>query len=258
MSIYSIYFSPTGGTKKVMDILAGELHADKEIDLSVPDEDYGACEFHAGDVCLVGVPSFGGRVPELALVHIRKMQVENAVAIPVIVYGNRAYDDTMLELENELIACGFKVPAALAAVAEHSIMHQYGAGRPDAQDIEELKHFAQQLKSLIGKVQSDPAADMENIHVPGAMPYREYHGVPFKPTANKNCNHCGLCASKCPACAIPADHPESVDEALCISCMRCVTICPQQARPLNKLLLAGASAKLKKACSTRKENELYI
>ena len=181
-----------------------------------------------------------------------------AAAIPVIVFGNRAYDDTMLELKNELVSCGFKVPAAIAAVAEHSIMHQFGAGRPDLEDQQELRAYSIKIKALITRIQAGDTEVFNTIDVPGNEPYREYNGVPFKPKAGKDCTHCGLCAAKCPVQAIPAQQPESVDENLCISCMRCVTICPAHARSLNKLVLTAASAKMKKACSTRKANELFI
>ncbi len=258
MKVYAMYFSPTGGTKKVMDILTESLDVSGEIDLSLPEVDYSAYSFEDGDVCLVGVPSFGGRVPETALVHIRAMHVGRAAAIPVIVYGNRAYDDTMLELKNELVSCGFKVPAAVAAVAEHSIMHQFGAGRPDYEDQQELRAYSIKIKALITRIQAGDPEAFNTIDVPGNEPYREYNGVPFKPKAGKDCTHCGLCAAKCPVQAIPAQQPESVDEKLCISCMRCVAICPAHARSLNKLVLTAASAKMKKACSTRKANELFI
>ena len=258
MKVYSMYFSPTGGTKKVMVILTEALEIAGEIDLSLPDQDYSTYRFEDGDVCLVGIPSFGGRVPETALVHIRAIHVGRAAAIPVIVYGNRAYDDTMLELKNELISCGFKVPAAVAAVAEHSIMHQFGAGRPDERDREELKTYALKIKSLLTQIDNGGMESLKTVDVPGKEPYCEYNGVPFKPTAGKSCKHCGICAAKCPVKAIPESHPESVDEKVCISCMRCVALCPVQARTLNKLVLAAASAKMKKACSTRKENELFI
>ena len=54
------------------------------------------------------------------------------------VYGNRAFEDTLLELEDTLVLAGFDCKAAVAAVAEHSIMHQFGQGRPDAEDEKRL------------------------------------------------------------------------------------------------------------------------
>ena len=253
MSVYSMYFSPTGGTKNVMDILSEELSADTQIDLSVPDADYGTYSFKDEDVCLIGVPSYGGRVPSIVLERIRRMRPNGALAVVIVVFGNRAYDDTLLELKNEVEACGFQVGAAAAAVAEHSIMRQFGAGRPDAEDKNELCRFAKAIGEL-----TTNRKNIKEFKVPGNFPYKEYGGVPFKPKAKNSCTQCGLCAEKCPVQAIPKDNLPSVDEMKCISCMRCVSDCPQQARKLNKAVLFAASQSMKKVCSGRKENELFL
>ena len=62
--------------------------------------------------------------------------------------------------------------AAVSAVAEHSIMHQFARKRPDAKDKKELKEFAQKI---IHKIKS---GDEKEISVPGNKPYRKYNGVP--------------------------------------------------------------------------------
>ena len=253
MSVYSMYFSPTGGTKKVMDILTEGLSIDRQIDLSAGDADYSAYSFTEEDVCLIGVPSFGGRVPTIVLERMRQMRANGAMAVLVVVFGNRAYDDTLLELKTEASACGYMVGAAIAAVAEHSIMRQYGKGRPDAQDETELRQFSKDIAELIAN-----RKDAKDFIVPGNSQYREYSGVPFKPKADKDCTKCGQCAEKCPVQAIPRDNPASLDEEKCISCMRCITVCPQNARKLNKAVLFAASQAMKKAFADRKQNELYL
>ena len=253
MSVYFLYFSPTGGTKKVMDILNGVLKAGQAIDLSIPDADYGQFKFTKDDVCLIGVPSFGGRVPDVVLEHMKTIQAEQTPAVIVSVFGNRDYDDTLLELKEAAKNCGFTVFAAVAAVAEHSIMREYGAGRPDEEDRKELEQFANHIQERL------MSADLlKDVEVPGKFPYREYHGVPFKPTAGKKCTGCGLCVRLCPVQAIPAGNPASVDEKKCISCMRCINVCPENARGVNKLLLMGATKKMQKVCGSRKKNELFI
>lgn len=253
MSIYSMYFSPTGGTKKVIDILTRELPLDSQIDLSAADDAYGAYSFTEGDVCLIGVPSFGGRVPSIALERMRQMRVNGATAVLVVAFGNRAYDDTLLELKNEAESCGYTVGAAVAAVAEHSIMRQYAKGRPDEQDEIELRQFSKEIAELISN-----KAKEKDFTVPGNPQYREYNGVPFKPKAGKACTKCGACAAKCPAGAIPKENPASLDAKRCISCMRCISVCPHNARKLNKAVLFAASQAMKKAFAGRKPNELYL
>ena len=93
---------------------------------------------------------------------------------------------------------------------------------------------------------------------PGNRPYREYGGVPLKPVANGKCTSCGLCAKECPAGAIPLDNPKMTDKDKCISCMHCVAVCPKKARNYSKLVSFIAGLKMKKVCSGRKENKLYL
>lgn len=253
MSIYSMYFSPTGGTKKVMDILAEGLSVERQIDLLAADVDYGSYSFKEEDVCLIGVPSFGGRVPSVALERMRQMQANGAMAVIVVVFGNRAYDDTLLELKNEAVSGGYQVGAAIAAVAEHSVMHQFAKGRPDTQDEADLRQFSKEIAELIadrGKV--------KDFSVPGNPEYRKYNGIPIKPQAGRACTKCGLCAEQCPVGAIPFSNPASVDKKKCITCMRCVTVCPLNARKLNKLILSVVGLAAKKAFTPRKANELYL
>ena len=98
----------------------------------------------------------------------------------------------------------------------------------------------------------------KDFFVPGKIPYKDYSGVPLKPKASKACNHCGICAQKCPVKEIPKKRPSYTDESKCISCMRCVGICPHKARKLNPAMVFMATWKFKKVCSKRKKSELFI
>ena len=80
------------------------------------------------------MPSYAGRVTAIAAERLRAIHGGGAKCILVCVYGNRAYEDTLVEMEDIARECGFEIVAAVAAIAEHSIMHQYAAGRPDAAD----------------------------------------------------------------------------------------------------------------------------
>lgn len=256
MKLVKITFSPTGGTQKVTDIVAAALGGEvSEIDLTDWKQDFSSAVLEEGDLALLAVPSFGGRVPALAAERFKKINGNGVRCILICVYGNRAYEDTLVELKDLAAERGFRVIAAISAVAEHSIMHQYAAGRPDREDETELREFA---KQILQKLDDDGAAQGEDIHLPGNRPYKKAGGGGMVPKAGKACTICGLCAEKCPAQAISYEDPKVTDPSKCISCMRCVSVCPQSARALNKAMVSAAALAMKKVCSQRKNNEMFL
>lgn len=96
------------------------------------------------------------------------------------------------------------------------------------------------------------------LQIPGNRPYKKAGGAGLVPKADKRCTGCGLCAKNCPAQAISKANLKTADSKKCISCMRCVTECPESARKVNEAMVSIAALAMKKACSERKSNELYI
>lgn len=94
--------------------------------------------------------------------------------------------------------------------------------------------------------------------VGSAYAYKKAGGVPLVPKADGKCTGCGLCAEGCPAGAISREGLKTADSRKCIACMRCVARCPQSARKVNGALVSAASLAIKKACSERKEAELFF
>ncbi|MDE7331942.1 MAG: EFR1 family ferrodoxin [Lachnospiraceae bacterium] len=255
MNILQITFSPTGGTDKVAEIITKAWGAPvNKIDLSNAGTDYSSLNPEKEDIAIIAVPSYGGRVPSLAAQRISNIHGNQTPCVIICVYGNRAYEDTLIELNDIAEKSGFKVIAAIAAIAEHSIMHQYAAGRPDMKDKSELNSFA---KKILEKI-NDNSTGFTTPQIPGNRPYKKAGGAGLVPKADNNCTSCGLCAKQCPAKAINTENFKTADSKKCISCMRCVVKCPQSARKVNGALVSVAALAIKKACSTRKENELYI
>ncbi len=255
MKVSQIIFSPTGGTNKVAEIItkAWGMPVNK-IDLSNAKTDYSSLRLEKEDIAIIAVPSYGGRVPSLATQRIANIHGNQTPCVIVCVYGNRAYEDTLMELKDVAEKSGFKVIAAIAAIAEHSIIHQYGAGRPDTKDKSQLKSFA---KKILEKIKGN-LTEISAPPIPGNRPYKKAGGAGLVPKASSNCTSCGFCAKQCPAQAISKENLKVTDRKKCISCMRCVVQCPQSARKVNGAMVSVAALALKKACSTRKGNELYI
>ena len=248
---YNIHFSPTGGTKKVADILVSNLWQEFcEVDICCKIE---KMTLQADDVCLVSVPSFAGRVPAVAVERLKKISANGAKAILNCVYGNREWDDTLTELQDTLESCGFVCVAAVAAVAEHSVLRQFAAGRPDADDARELAEFARQITA---KLNSGVFGKLELAGNHGT--YKEVGGIPFKPEANENCGNCGICADGCPVGAIDKNDPRKTDKEVCISCMRCQYICPKHARDLDPAFLAAMAERMAPKLGGRKNNYLML
>ena len=253
MQLTQIVFSPTGGTQQVVDILTKALGLPfSQIDLTDAQKDFAAVSLPADSLAMIAVPAYAGRVPAVAAQRLAQIQGNQSRCVLVSVYGNRAFEDTLVELQDVAEKAGFQVLAAVAAIAEHSIMHQYAAGRPDAVDKQQLRGFAEQIQARFNQ----PGAG--GLALTGNRPYRKAGGAGLTPKADGRCNSCGLCAEICPVQAISREQPQKTDAKKCISCMRCVARCPKGARKVNGALVAMAAMKLKKACSARKENELFI
>lgn len=253
MKLYDIVFSPTGGTQKVAAILTDALGGEAaKVDLTDSKQNFSAVQLTREDVAVISVPSYGGRVPAVAVERLTMLGGQGARAILVCVYGNRAYEDTLAELEDAAKQAGFRVIAAVAAIAEHSIARQFAAGRPDAQDAAQLADFARQIQAkLSAGVTAEPS-------IPGNRPYKKAGGAGMVPTPTKACTKCGVCAAECPVQAIDKEDPKEVDKNACISCMRCISVCPHSARKVSPVMLSAASLMLKKVCSGRKDCELFL
>lgn len=134
-------------------------------------------------------------------------------------------------------------------VAPHSLDRRFGAGRPDEKDVAQLKSF---LTSLMSR------ENLRDVPMPGSHDYKPYKGLPLYPSSGIHCSGCGTCSAECPAVAIDQGDPRKPDKTKCISCMRCITVCPFGARSVPKAAQLAVSAALLKMCAGRKSPSFYL
>ena len=244
--IYSAYFSATGNTKKLVNFFS---EGKNEIDLT---KDVAEISFDNKDILYLGVPSFGGRAPLYAIEKIKLFKGNNTRAIILASYGNRACEDTLIELRDILANNGFIVIAGVEAVMPHSIFTEVSKNRPDEKDLKELSDFKERIRlKLLNN-------DFKEALIPGNRPYKERKPGGLVPQVNSNCIMCGLCAGLCPVGAISKLDPSIVDGEKCIHCMRCISVCEFDGREIERNLLDSMYERLEPKFAGRKTNNLYI
>lgn len=258
-NVSSVVFSATGSTELIVRRIADGVAA--RADVPVADRFDITREakqvkrpFTADELVVIGVPSYGGRVPAPAASKIAACKGNGAPAVLVVSYGNRDIDDALAELFDLAVEAGFEPIAAGAFVAQHSIFNAVAAGRPDADDLAEIDAFAGRVAD---KASSDCAA-LVATDVPGNRPYREFGGVPFVPQVSGGCNECGRCALECPVGAISIDNPKATDAQKCIACMRCVKACPLGGRSVKGLKFKIAGWSFRRKCAERKGSLTFL
>ncbi len=243
--VYGMYFSGTGTTKKMVTYIASELAKKlgceyEPFDFTPPAARKEPKTYEKDDIVVLGTPVIAGRVPNLLLKYLDTVGGNGAYGIPVVLYGNRNFDDALIELRNIMEADGFHTIAGGAFVGEHSFSTTLGQGRPDAEDMavaEELVCRVAQ-KVISGNINDGP------IEVRGETPIRPYYtprdrngnGIDIRKVKPKTdtdkCVKCGFCARNCPLGSI---NPEDVTQVtgICMKCCKCIKLCPKGAKYID-------------------------
>lgn len=250
-SVHSIYFSPAHSTRKVVRAVSEGI-SNEVIPHDMTQGLKQSLEFTSHEIAVIGVPSYSGRVPSLAAEQFSKIKANGTPAILVCVYGNREYDDTLLELKDICTECGFVVISAGAFIARHSIFPAIASDRPTDNDLVMARDFG--AKSL----NYSSLNIYKELKLKGNKPYRAVGSIPLTPVGSSACDQCSVCSAMCPTGAINANSPRKTDKKLCIACARCIEVCPRKARRFKGILYKLVERKFVKNFSRRKEIELFF
>jgi ferredoxin len=212
-------------------------------------------------LAIIGVPVYAGRVPLEAIHRLQRLKARGAPAVIVVLYGNRAYEDALLELRDLAVGLGFTAVAAGAFIGEHSFANEttpIASGRPDSDDLTKAREFGRLVRSKLEKIHE--LHRVPPLMVPGNFPYRE-RGTALRlpPESQRSlCTRCGTCSTVCPTAAITIGDTVVTDGTSCISCCACVKSCPAKARIVVDLETRERAARLSRTCTGRKEPEIYL
>jgi ferredoxin len=231
--VYAIYFSPTGTTQKAITaFVQGMAIPFETIDLTLPKDRHAFSRFFRNDeLVVVGFPVYAGRLPMDLNDFFSRLQGQDTPAVAMVMYGNREYNDALIELRLLLEEKGFIVKAGAAFIGEHTFSEKVATGRPDRDDLALAADFG---RKTVASIEADCPGELK---LKGNYPFtwKGYHPSmhienPPHPllTTLESCTQCGLCAENCPWGAIDPNNCTIRDYSKCMICYRCLKNCPSK------------------------------
>ena len=267
--VTAAYFSPTGNTRLAARTLAKEL-ADGlglswgEVDITLPSGRGKTYSFAADELVVFASPTYAGRLPnKMQPAFASDFHGEGTAAVPVVLFGNRSFQDALSELGILLRQNGFVPVGGASLVSEHVFSDKLATGRPDADDLSALKEFAHRLLEKLTAAQ-----EPEPVALPGNDPVGPYYtplgtdGQPAKflkavPKTSDACTNCGACAAVCPMGSIVADDCREM-QGICIKCQACIKACPAEAKYFDDPAFLSHVAMLEQNYTSHQENGFYL
>jgi ferredoxin len=258
--ITAITYSPTRTSFKIANGIQKGIKAPgaKTVDLTYPGVESHSCV--PGELAIITMPVYGGRVAPLGAERLGAVDGNSCPAVIVVLYGNREFEDALLELHNLAESRGFKVVGGAAFIGEHSFSSPampIAEGRPDALDLAKAEDFGRQIEAYLNTVKD--LSSLSSLQIPGNTPYKD--GSPkknFIPLISIDlCTNCGTCLTACPNGAISQDKYAIIDMEKCTFCCACMKICPEKAVSIDQTPAQKWVEMLHTKCNARKEPQLF-
>lgn len=231
-SLNVIYFSPTGTTRSIVTAIADQISAEKTdiYDITLSNSPDKMVQLSGNQLTIIGVPVYAGQIPDTARERLRPFLGGGTDVVLVAVYGNRAYEDALLNLQEISLNQGFTVIAAGAFIGEHSYSTEkmpIALGRPDHQDHEIAEEFGQKIAAKLQLKE-------RRIKISGERArFEPFKHPPVAPESGEGCDLCGNCLEACPVGAITIEGNVITDPVACIWCCACVQVCPLRVRTFD-------------------------
>lgn len=258
---YQIIYSPTGTSRTILSGITEGLGADaiKTVDLTLPTTGEKSIQVNDG-VAVIGVPVYAGRVAPEAVKRLAAIKSNGVPTILVVLYGNREFEDALIELRDLAVKAGFKPVVGAAFIGEHSYSSEekpIAAGRPDDNDISKARALGVKVAQFL----KNNGSDIPELSVPGDFPYKDYIGPSgISPEViSSNCGLCKDCIAVCPVGAISeGSSAVEIDKTVCTMCCACVKVCGRDALVITAERVLERVELLFKNCQERKEPELFF